>query len=485
MTSTPSTVDTPPPTSAPDRRVAPGVVLLAAAAAGLIAATTVPLDRPGVGWLIAGVGVAAVVALAARALRPEGRVHRWWAVTTLALLAVGTFRASEWLFALCVLTACVTASLAMTGGRSVRELAVGAVAVPVAGLAELPWAARGAVAQSRRGGARPARITATVAASIALVVVFGGLLATADAAFGTLLDRLSPSVEGASVSRSALVFGTIGLGVVGACALLRTPRMLKPTPAVRLRSLRRFEWALPVATLVVLFAGFVAVQLTFLFGGSDFVLRTAGLTYAEYARQGFWQLSAVTVLTLLVIGVVAYHASTATAADRRWLRLLLGSLAVLTLVIVGSAMSRMWAYQQAYGFTVLRVLVSACEIWLGVIYLPVLAAGVRLHAGWLPRAIVGTAVASLLAIAALDPERFIAERNIDRWQTTGRIDVDYLGRLSADAAPALDRLPEPLRSSVAEELARNLARYRDDDWLSWNIARDHARTTLPVRPRTG
>jgi len=475
MTSTPSTVDTPSPPSAPDRRGAPGVVLLAAAAAGLIAAITVPLDRPGVGWLIAGVGVAVVVGLAARALRPAGRVHRWWAVTTLALLAVGTFRASEWLFVLCVLTACVTSSLAMTGGRSVRELAVGAVAVPVVALWELPWVGRGAVAQSRQRGARPARIAATVVASIALLVVFGALLTTADVAFGTLLGQLSPAVDGASAGRSALVFAVIGLGVVGACALLLSPRMMQPTPGGgRRKALRRFEWALPVATLVVLFAGFVAVQLAFLFGGSDFVLRTAGLTYAEYARQGFWQLSAVTVLTLVVIGVVAYHASTETAADRRWLRLLLGSLAVLTLVIVGSAMSRMWAYQQAYGFTVLRVLVSACVIWLGVIYLLVLAAGVRLHAGWLPRAIVGTAVASLLAIAALDPERFIAERNIDRWQTTGRIDVDYLGRLSADAAPALHRLPEPLRSQLAADLARSLSRY-DDDWLSWNLARDYAR----------
>lgn len=116
MTTVQSTVDT---LSAPEnRRGAPVVVLLAAAAAGVLAAATIPLDRPGIGWLVMGVGVTVVTSVAVRALRPARRVHRLWAAATLALLAVGALRASEWLFVLCVLTACVTASLAMAGGRS-------------------------------------------------------------------------------------------------------------------------------------------------------------------------------------------------------------------------------------------------------------------------------------------------------------------------------------------------------------------------------
>ena len=59
-----------------------------------------------------------------------------------------------------------------------------------------------------------------------------------------------------------------------------------PTLPVR-RSLTPWEWALPLALLAGLFAVFVAVQIAVLFGGHEHVLRTAGLTYAEYARQGF------------------------------------------------------------------------------------------------------------------------------------------------------------------------------------------------------
>jgi len=222
------------------------------------------------------------------------------------------------------------------------------------------------------------------------------------------------------------------------------------------------------------------VQATILFGGGDHVLRTAGLTYAEYARSGFWQLLAVTVLTLVVLGVAARKAARETPADRIWLRALLGGLAALALVVVASALSRMWAYEQAYGFTQLRLLVSVCEVWLGVVFVFVLVAGIRLHvhAMWLPRAVVGTAVVALLGIAALNPDRFIAEQNLIRYDRTGNIDLDYLSQLSADAVPVLDRLPEPQRGCVLMDIDADLDRTGPDEWREWNLGRTQARATL-------
>jgi hypothetical protein len=78
---------------------------------------------------------------------------------------------------------------------------------------------------------------------------------------------------------------------------------------------RRLEWVLPLALLDALVAAFVLVQLTVLFGGSRHVLRRAGPTYAEYARSGFWQLLAVSALTLLVIAGAMRWAPRRTRAD--------------------------------------------------------------------------------------------------------------------------------------------------------------------------
>jgi len=138
---------------------------------------------------------------------------------------------------------------------------------------------------------------------------------------------------------------------------------------------------------------------------------------------------------------------------------------------------RMWTYQQAYGFTVLRLLVETCELWIGALYLLMITAVVRLDQSWLPRAVVGAAAVALLALAALNPEEFIANRNIDRWQATGKLDSGYLSTLSADAVPAFDRLPAELRACAMA----GHDRYLDDDWRSWNLSRSSLRSA----PATG
>jgi hypothetical protein len=91
--------------------------------------------------------------------------------------------------------------------------------------------------------------------------------------------------------------------------------------------------------------------------------------------------------------------------------------------------------------------------------------------------VVATAVAALIGIAVLNPDRFIAERNVSRYAASGNIDIAYLSGLSADAVPALMRLPEPLRTCALESI------YLDvwgnlDEWRQWNYGRERARDLL-------
>lgn len=454
------------------------VVLRCAAVAGAVAGVVLPTDRAGMGWLVASLAVVAAVAVVRRPHPARPGVSRWlWTWAALALMGVGAIRASEWLFPLCAVTACVAGALALTTERSVRGMTMALGAVLFAPARGVPWVARGIAELRQRASQGSTRVVGTVAVTAVLVVVFGALFAGADAAFATVLDDVLPSVDGGEVLRWVVLFGVFGVIVVGACYWLAAPPDLEE-PGTRRAPVRRFEWALPVGVLVALFAAFVLVQLTVLFGGRDYVLRTAGITSAEYARRGFWQLCVVTVLALMVIGVTARRASRDTRADRSWLRVLLGALTVLTMVIVGSALSRMWAYQEAYGYTVLRLLVGTCELWLGLVCLMVLTAGVHLRAIWLPRAVVASAVLALLGLAALNPDAYVAERNVARYAHTGRIDLDYLGTLSADAAPELARLPEPARSCVLSELRKHVDAYGDDGWQGWNLGRQTARNLI-------
>ncbi|WP_306796204.1 DUF4173 domain-containing protein [Nocardia sp. XZ_19_369] len=402
----------------------------------------------------------------------ENAARNFWTGMLLALLAVGTFRAAGWLFTLCVVAACVAGSLAVVGRRSVHGVLYDVIAWPLASLSSVPWVYAGA--KRMRGGKsrREQGVVLSVVVTVALLAIFIPLLGGADATFAKLLEPLTPEIATDRVFEKIVLFVVVGLAAVGALYVLAGP----PQPATEsgnepVRALRRLEWALPVSALTVLFAVFVGAQFVALFGGDDYVQRTAGLTYAEYARTGFWQLSLVTILTLAVILVVLRWAGQESAADRLWLRVLLSAVSVLSLVIVASALGRMWTYQQAYGFTLLRLLVEVCELWLGLVYLLVLAAVFSLRRMWLPRAVIGTAMATLLALAVLNPERLIADQNIDRWERGKPLDTSYLSELSTDILPAIDRLPEPMRTQVRERVRAQLDA---DTWQSWNLSRADA-----------
>jgi two-component system, OmpR family, sensor histidine kinase BaeS len=164
------------------------------------------------------------------------------------------------------------------------------------------------------------------------------------------------------------------------------------------------------------------------------------------------------------------------AVDRLWMRVSLGLLCALTLVVVVSALHRMQLYQEAYGFTQARLVVDVFEGWLGVVVLAVALSGVVRWGAWVPRFALITGVVALLGIAAINPDELIARHNIERYEETGKIDVEFLATLSDDAVPILaTRLPEPLRT----EAMGGRDRY-DDDWLAWNLGRWRAAEYLAV-----
>ncbi|MHA6629513.1 DUF4153 domain-containing protein [Pseudonocardia sichuanensis] len=459
-------------------------VLGAAIAVGATAAAAVPLGRPGLGWfVVAVVAAVAMVPVARHARRRDpGAPTTWradatdaaWGLAAVGLAGVATLRDAPWLVALCLLASVAAASVAVAG-RHFRSTAFAAIAVPLAGFRALPWVGR-ALRRVRRDAAGARTVTSALV-GLGLLAVFGPLLASADPAFGRLLDGLLPTVDGPHLLRWTALFALGACGLLGAgFVLLGPPAPPVAHPAGPLR-LRRVEWALPIGLLVGLFTLFVGVQFATLFGSDDHVLRTTGLTYAEYARSGFWQLLAVTVLALGVVLLTSRFAPAPTPADRAWKRGLLAALTVLTLVIVASALSRMWLYQEAYGFTTLRLLVLACEMWLGACFLLVLVAVVRLRARPVVREMAAAGLVALLALAVLDPERFIAAHNVARHAVTGQLDQTYLATLSADAVPALLELPQPQRCETLGHIADRLDA-PDEDWTSWNAARAAARDAL-------
>jgi hypothetical protein len=417
------------------------------------------------GYLLVGVMVFAVV-YGTAGRRPAA--GEWLGITvTLALLAVPALLAAKWLGVLCILAAWLVGWGTLVGGRTWTAVFTGPFLPCLLPARAFGWARRAVPERGFMGTRGPSatRVGVVTAVTILLAVVFGGLFSSADPAFAHLFGQLIPEWNLSEVRARTSVFGIVLCFVLFGGYLVRFPPRLDALAPRPMSPLPNWEWGVPLAVLDVLFIGFVAVQATVLFGGHAYVLSTDGLTYAEYARQGFWQLLWVSALTLLVLSAVIRVAGRRDAADRRLLRILVGILCATSVVVVISAIHRMWLYQQAYGFSVQRLMVITIELWLGAVFILVAVAGIRMTARWLPRAILMAGAVALLGLAATNPERLIAERNIDRYEETGLLDGAYLFRLSTDVEPALVRLPQSMRVC---------ATYRNEDrgpWYEFNLSR--------------
>jgi uncharacterized protein DUF4153 len=388
----------------------------------------------------------------------------FWGVCALALASVGTFRAAGWLFFWCVVFAAVWS--------------------PVLAIFRAPaWIIRGVKSPRPHEGPR---IVVATAVSVLLLIVFGGLFAGADAEFRHVLGSILPPLRASDIVQAIFCFVVVGAVACGVAFLAGARPKFDEMEPIAPRRVRRAEWVLPLTVLNVLFAVFVFIQLTVLFGG-DRSLANASRAYMRgYAHNGFWQLLVVSLLTLTVLLVTSRIAPRETPTDRTLLRVLLGGLSAFSIVIVLAALKRVSDYEHTYGYTRLRVVVAGVELWFGLLFVLILLAGITLRASWLPRVLAASLVLSLLAGAIANPDRYVAQQNVNRYLSTGKLSISYMRQLSADAVPAIDQLPPDLRACALRTVAGDLSA-RGDDWRTWNFARVDARNELRgyVHPAKG
>ncbi len=453
--------------------------LVSALVAGVLSALLM-VDGVAVNLLIVAVPLALAAYFAAQA---AGRLPRgWtlaWAAGGLALLAVPALRDADWPSFLAVVAALGLGSLALHGTRRWPGVLLNPFGLIGAVGPGTVWAWRGV--RARAGGSRGslAPIVRAVAVAVVLLLVFGGLFAAADSTFSDLLGSLLPDAD---VSDGPVRFLLFLLGLLGAVAAAYTAAAPLRWDKIEVKPGRargRIEWALPLVVLNVPFAVFNLIQLTVLFGGYEAALKD-GLTYAEYARQGFWQLLFATLLTLVVIALALRWAPREDRRDHTLVRAVLGTLCVMTLIVVASALRRMQMYVDAYGLTRLRISVTAMELWLGLVVVLIMAAGVW-GARWLPRAVMASAAGAVLVFGLVSPDGTVAEQNVQRYLETKKFDVDYASGLSADAVPALDKLPEPLRSCVLQPLMADLGKDKAP-WYAMSYGEWRARSLIEDRP---
>jgi hypothetical protein len=218
------------------------------------------------------------------------------------------------------------------------------------------------------------------------------------------------------------------------------------------------------------------VQIRYLFGGAAVVAQTAGMTYAEYARRGFFELVWVAMLVLPLLLAAHWLLRKERPAHERVFRVLAGGLLSMLCVVLASALWRMRLYQSEYGQTELRFYTTAFIGWLALVFVWFALTVLR---GRRERFAFGALVGALAVLGllnAVNPSARIVRANAALARERGAFDAGYATSLGADAVPALiDAAPQLGRRDRAEVARRLLGQGPGrSDWRSWNLSRARA-----------
>lgn len=457
-------------------------LLIGSLAVGALGAAVLPYHAIGLGVLVVLLTAGALVLAAAYGrLSERGRSaaqQRWLGLSALVCLGLASLtvlRADEVWGVLGVAVAGLLITATLVDARTLVQGVLAAAAWPVAGLRGLPLLGRTLKAMSGRRLLWP--VLRTLALTLAVLVVFGTLFSAADAVFGHFAAQLVPDLGwGSVIFRGFVWFFVAGVTLAGTYLGLNPPNVALVVGPDSRPPAHAWEWFTPVGALVGIYLAFLAALASVMWGGDDYVQRATGLTYAGYVHQGFGQLVVATFFTLLVIAFAAPRAPMATGAQRAAVRALLIVLGLGSLSVVASALYRMSLYQDAYGFTTLRLFVDVFEVWLGLVIVFVVVSALLRRSGWVPRAALLSGALAVLGLGLVNPNAWVAQHNVERYAASGAIDAWYVASLRADAVPtvAASALPADLKSCVLQWMLMP-AGGEGSPW-AWNLGRSQAAT---------
>lgn len=324
-----------------------------------------------------------------------------------------------------------------------------------------------------------------IAAPVVLILL--GTFSCADAAFANAVDGFMESFF-QSLDEA---FGDIAIAFFAAFYLiplvltLRSGYVRPSKPSGEHRFVDSVIAATVVFASAAVYVLFVVFQFNYFFSLSTSTMAglPKGMTWSEYARSGFFELSGIVCATFIFAALlVAFCKKKAGSATLPLsLKLALSIVIVCDVILVASAVFRMSLYVEWCGLTTTRLFVLVA---IGVIALSLLVLLAKLWFDKVPsvKCIAALALVALLGYSAVGVDRVTAEYNVERHLTRGTsIDMAYMGELSVAAAPSVERLinesPDPLVKAAAQGLVYIYYNGCDDFYFYLDLGFEPIRTT--------
>ena len=199
-----------------------------------------------------------------------------------------------------------------------------------------------------------------------------------------------------------------------------------------------------ITTLNIIYLVFSIIQIKAL------IVRDEYINYADYARQGFFQLMIISVINLIMI-LIAKRKS---YKNNKFTNIMCLFMILFTFILIVSSAIRMYFYEQAYGYTFLRLAVYFALLTEAILLVPTILYVLNKKKNLL-KTYFSIIVTMYVIINLVNIDNIIASRSVTRYLETGKIDMAYIeNNTGTDAIKQIIRI---LQSDKDENGTKQIA----------------------------
>ena len=207
-------------------------------------------------------------------------------------------------------------------------------------------------------------------------------------------------------------------------------------------------------------------QLAYFFSAFQGFLPSEGITHAQYARKGFFEMCIIAVINFVLVFSTLLAARKKNGKVCVAIKVLATFISMFTLMIVATAISKMVLYIDAYGMTVLRLTTSAFMVFVSAVFVSLI---LRIYIRKINVIKVALLAAGcvVLILGTVNVNAVCAKYNYDSYLSgkLDTIDVVALYDLGAEGVPYLVKLASVPEKTVADEARQFLAEAYTDQYF--------------------
>lgn len=305
------------------------------------------------------------------------------------------------------------------------------------------------------------KILMGIACAIPAMLILVALLRSSDAAFDGLLTKI-----GNSFGNFGSVIFKINVG------LLFFPFAVSLGLGLSKNKREQKKWCIKggidrsivisfLSAISLVYVVYIFSQLAYFFSAFKGILPEGeDITFSSYARRGFFEMTVIAAINFILISLAALLSKKKENGKRSAvLNGLIVFIGMFTLLLIATALSKMFLYIGNFGMTRLRILTSVFMVFLAVLFIAVI---LRAFIKKIPVIKTGLIAAALLltVVGFADVDTAVAKYNLYAYENgiTETLDVEAIGDLGEGGIPTLYKIYKnktyeyELRFTAREEL---------------------------------